>query len=210
MKAILALTALLIAVAPAAVAAKSPAKPAVAAPDRALIGRATAYLSGLRSAQAKFSQTDTRGAVSTGTFSLQRPGKARFAYDPPADLTVVADGTNVNISDAKLKTFDQYPLKQTPLAILLADRVKLSDAAAAASVTRGGGGFTVTVVDPKNRAQGSLALDFTSAPVALTGWTVTDPQGQRTTVKLSGLKAGVALAPSLFVLNDPRPHTFKP
>ena len=61
-----------------------PVAAATSAPptDMALVDKAAAYLQGLRSAEAKFSQTDPRGAVTTGTFSLQRPGKARFAYDP--------------------------------------------------------------------------------------------------------------------------------
>ncbi len=172
--------------------------------------RASAYLSGLKSAQAKFSQTDPRGAVTTGTFSLQRPGRARFAYDPPADLMVVADGVNVIVHDARLKTFDQYPLKQTPLSLLLGDQVKLTGAAAVAGVTRQGGGFSVMLRDARKQAQGGLTLAFTVSPLALSGWTVADAQGMKTTVKLSGLKTGVGLDPALFVLRDPRPHTFKP
>ncbi|MFV4677451.1 outer membrane lipoprotein carrier protein LolA, partial [Mycobacterium tuberculosis] len=73
----------------------------MSAADAALVDKAAAYLQGLKSAQARFSQTDPRGMVTTGTFSLQRPGKARFAYDAPTDLTVVADGVNVNVLDGK-------------------------------------------------------------------------------------------------------------
>ena len=201
----------MVALAPVAGDAK-PAKSAssVSVSDRALIDRAASYLSGLKTAQAKFSQTDPRGSVTTGLFSLQRPGRARFAYDPPADLTVVADGTNVIAHDARLKTFDQYPLKQTPLVMLLADQVKLSDGAANAAVSRRGAGFSVTLRDPKRQAQGSLTLDFSVSPVSLAGWTVVDAQGQRTTVRLSGLKSGVALEPNLFVLRDPKPRAFRP
>lgn len=201
--------ALLLAAAPPAFA--KPARPAAApSTDEAIVRRASAYLSGLKSAQAKFTQTDPRGAVTTGTFSLQRPGRARFAYDPPADLTVVADGANVNVQDAKLKTFDTYPLKQTPLAILLSERVKLTEGVAVGAVNRSAGAVSITVRDARNPAQGSLTLDFNVSPMALTGWTVVDATGQQTTVKLSGLRTGVALSPSLFVLHDPRPQMFRP
>ena len=190
---------------------KPVARPAAAsASDRALVQRATAYLSGLKSAQAKFTQADPRGAITTGTFSLQRPGRARFAYDPPAELTVVADGTDVNVADAKLKTFDHYPLKQTPLQLLLGARVKLGEAVNVAAVTRSGAGFSLTLREARNAAQGSLTLDFNSSPISLAGWAVVDATGQRTSVKLSGLRTGITLAPSLFVLHDPRPATFKP
>ncbi len=194
----------------ATAAAKPAPAPALTASDKALVDKTAAYLQGLRSAEAKFSQTDPRGGVTTGTFSLQRPGKARFAYDPPADLTVVADGANVDVYDGKLKTFDQYPLKRTPLALLLGSEVRFDKAAVVAAVSHDKAGFTITVRDAKKQAQGQLSLHFSTTPIALTGWVVVDAQGGKTTVTLSGLKGGVALAPSLFVLRDPNPHTIKP
>lgn len=203
-----------------ALAAASPAaaaKPATPPPaalskaDKALMDQAAAYLNGLKSAQARFSQTDPRGAVTGGTFYLQRPGKARFAYDAPTDLTVVADGVNVNVYDGKLKTFDQYPVKQTPLTMLLGTNVKFDQAVVVTGVERTKDGFTVSIKDKKKQADGRLDLNFSTGPMALTGWTVLDAQGLRTTVRLSGLKTGVALDSGLFVLRDPRPaHTFKP
>src|ERR1700761_9865624 len=99
------LLALLLAVAAPLALAPAEAKAAPLSPsDRGLIDKAATYLQGLRSAQAHFSQTDPRGAVTTGTFSLQRPGRARFAYDPPAALTVVADGVNVDVAAGKTQT----------------------------------------------------------------------------------------------------------
>jgi outer membrane lipoprotein-sorting protein len=190
--------------------AKPAATLALSTADQALVDQAARYLQGLKSAQAKFSQTDHRGMVTTGTFSLQRPGKARFAYDPPADLTVVADGANVNVYDAKLKTFDKYPLKNTPLNLLLGDTVRLDKAAAITSVVRDKTGFTITLRDAAKQAEGRLSLSFSTGPVALTGWQVLDAQGQRTTVRLLGLKTGIPLEAGLFVLKDPHPHTFKP
>lgn len=179
--------------------------------DKVLVDKAAGYLQGLKSAEARFSQTDPRGAVTTGVFSLLRPGRARFAYDPPADLTVVADGVNLNVYDGKLKTFDQYPLAQTPLALLLGSEVRFDRSVVIAGVSRDQDrGFTVSARDAKAPAQGQLSLHFSDAPMALTGWTVIDAQGGKTTVRLSGLKTGVSLSPGLFVLRDPHPHTIKP
>ncbi len=183
---------------------------ALASADRTLVDKAAAYLQALKTAQARFSQTDPRGAVTTGTFSLERPGKARFAYDAPTDLTVVADGLNVDVYDGKLKTYDQYPLRQTPLAVLLGSEVRFDKAAVVVGVSHDKGGFTVEVRDAKKQAQGKLSLRFSTGPMALTGWTVLDAQGGKTTVVLTGLRSGVPLASDLFVLRDPNPHTIKP
>lgn len=197
----------------AALAASHPkATAAVLSPaDKALVDQAASYMQGLKSVQARFNQTDPRGAVTNGTFSLQRPGKARFAYDAPTDLTVVSDGTAVSVYDGRLKTFDKYPLKSTPIAMLLGDQVKFDKAAVITAVARDKTGFIVTVRDAGKQAEGQLSLNFSTAPVALTGWIVIDAQGQKTQVRLSGLK-NAALAPDLFVLKDPHPPRvmFKP
>ena len=77
---------LILAVAAAAIAGPAAAQAGLTAADQALVQRATAYLEGLTQAKARFIQTDPRGQVSRGTLWLKRPGKARFAYDPPSGL----------------------------------------------------------------------------------------------------------------------------
>lgn len=194
-----------------ALAVKPPAPRAasLSTADRALADKAAAYLAGLKTAQAHFSQTDPRGATTTGTFSLQRPGKARFAYDAPTDLTVVADGVNVNVSDGRLKTFDQYPLARTPLSLLLAPDVHFDGKVLISGVARGPSSFSVTLKDARKQAEGQLTLTFSAAPMALTGWTVVDGQGLRTTVKLDGLKTGISLDQKLFEAHNSEKKPFK-
>lgn len=194
------------------------ASPALAAPDpiplsdadKALVQKATDYIQNLKTAQARFTQTDPKGSVTTGTFSLQRPGKARFAYDAPAALTVVSDGYNVNVYDARLKTFDQYPLGQTPLVLLLARQVRLDRGVAVVAVEHTKDGFTITARDARKEAEGRISMSFSDSPLMLRGWSVVDAQGLKTTVALEPLKAGLALSGDLFVLRDPRPHFGKP
>src|SRR5580704_5449413 len=69
----------------------------LSADDQALVAQAAAYLDGFNELKGRFTQTDARGAVTSGTLYLKRPGYARFAYDPPSSLLVVADGRNVSI-----------------------------------------------------------------------------------------------------------------
>ena len=178
--------------------------------DKALVQKATDYIQTLKTAQARFTQTDAKGSVTTGVFSLQRPGKARFAYDAPASLTVVSDGYNVNVYDARLKTFDQYPLGQTPLVLLLARQVRLDRGVAIAAVERTKDGFTITARDAKKEAEGRISMSFSEHPLMLKGWSVIDAQGLNTSVALEPLKTNLALNGDLFVLRDPRPHIGKP
>lgn len=171
--------------------------------DKALVDKAVAYLQSITEAKARFVQTDGRGLNSQGTVYLKRPGKARFAYDPPSGLTVVSDGGNVAVHDARLKTFDRYPLGATPLSLFLARNIRLDRGVTVSKVTRMADGFSITARDGTKKTAGQITLTFTDAPLALVGWTVVDAQGRSTRVKLNGLERASGLAPDLFVLKNP-------
>jgi outer membrane lipoprotein-sorting protein len=172
--------------------------------DRQLVEQAAAYLQSLKMAKGRFTQTSSRGASSSGVLYLNRPGKARFEYDPPAQMLVVSDGRNVSIYDRRLKTFDRAPLGATPLGIFLSRRIRLDEDVKVVRLTRSADGFAITVADARGQADGRLILEFAAEPIALRGWTVLDGQGVETRVRLSGLAPVSALDPALFVLTDPR------
>ncbi len=178
--------------------------------DQALVDQAAAYLQGLTTARGRFTQRSARGQMSTGTLYLNRPGKARFEYDAPAALLVVADGRNVSVFDSRLKSFNRYPLGATPLALFLSRRVRLDGEVMVTKVSRQEDGFSLTVKDSRKQSDGSLTMDFASSPIGLRGWTVVDAQGQQTHVQLDALSPVGSLEPALFVLNDPAKASSRP
>jgi outer membrane lipoprotein-sorting protein len=177
----------------------------LSAPDQALVDKAVAYLQGLAEAHGRFTQTDARGATSQGELYLKRPGKARFAYDPPSGLLVVSDGGAVAITDSRLKTFDSYPLAATPLSLFLAKTIRLDRGVQVTHVAKMSDGFAITARDGGKETAGQITLTFRDSPMTLAGWTVLDAQGRSTQVTISGLERASGLAPGLFVLKDPRP-----
>jgi outer membrane lipoprotein-sorting protein len=190
--------------APAAALAAAP-PPAISAEDQALVDKAVAYLQGLGEAKGRFTQTDAHGAVTTGELFLKRPGKARFAYDPPAGLLVVSDGGRVIVSDSRLNTFTAYPLGATPLSLFLAKTIRLDRGVQVTRVSRAADGFSITARDGKRETAGQIVLSFKDNPMSLVAWAVTDAQSHTTQVRLNGLQATSGLDPALFVLRDPRP-----
>lgn len=196
---------LALALAAAPLAGPAFAQAPLAAADRVLIDRAVAYLEGLTEARARFVQTDARGRATTGALFMKRPGKARFAYDPPSGLLVVSDGDLVSVQDSRLKTFESYPLGATPLSLFLARSIRLDRGVAVTRVSRMTDGFSITARDGKKETAGTITLTFTDAPLALVGWTVTDAQNRPTRVQLIGLQRASGLDRSLFVLKAPRP-----
>jgi outer membrane lipoprotein-sorting protein len=198
------------AIASPAFAQTAPVPAKLTAQQQALLDKATAYIQGLSSAKGRFVQTDARGTQTQGTFYLQRPGKARFAYDPPAGLLVVSNGNNVNIFDSRLKTYESYPLAKTPLNLLLAREVRLDRGVVITDVRPLADGFTIVAQDAKRQALGKISMDFSNGPVALMGWTVTDIKGGQIRVRLADFAETGALDPKLFVLTDPRRKIGRP
>jgi outer membrane lipoprotein-sorting protein len=182
------------------------AAPAVlSAEDQALVDKAVAYLQGLTEARGRFVQSDGRGAPVGGELFLKRPGKARFAYDPPSGLLVVSDGGSVARVDYRLKTYDAFPLAATPLSLFLAKTIRLDQGVQVTRVTRAADGFSITARDGKKQTAGQITLTFTDNPMSLAGWAVVDAQGHTTQIRITDLQRTSGLAPSLFVLKDPRP-----
>ncbi|MFN3859321.1 MAG: LolA family protein [Caulobacter sp.] len=166
--------------------------------DQALVTKATEYLQGLTSAKGRFVQYDPRGVSTGGSFYLQRPGKARFAYDAPSSKVLVSDGSIVAETDTRLKTVSRYPLGATPLALFLARNIRLDKSVRVVSVGRLDGGFSVTVADGGGKARGQLTLNFADGPVRLLGWVIRTAQGS-TRVQLTSLERTSGLDPKLFV-----------
>jgi outer membrane lipoprotein-sorting protein len=171
--------------------------------NKALVDKATAYLQGLGEMKGRFEQIDYRGGVSHGDVYLKRPGRARFAYDPPYSLLVISDGTNVMVSDPRLKTQNRYLLAVTPLSILLAKQVRLDRGVAVTRVDRFADGFAITARDAHHRNQGEITLTFADNPVALREWKMTDAQGRVTDIRLTAFEPAGGLEPNLFFIPAP-------
>jgi len=156
--------------------------------QRALVDKVSAYLTRVQVMSGDFAQVGPDGRRSQGQFYLQKPGKVRFDYDSPSRIDIIADGSSVVVRDRKLATQDVYPLSQTPLRFLLADRIDLLKDATVTAVSADETYVTV-LVEEKHAVIGTskLMMMFGAKDFQLKQWIVTDPQGYDTTVALSNL-----------------------
>lgn len=178
------------------------ALPAAAQVRDADLLRISNYLNGLESMAGDFVQIGPDGRLSRGDFAMRRPGRLRFDFDPPNRALIVADGTWVGVCDTQIGVYDRFPLSETPLDILLRDRVDLRDENAVQRIERGGGQLRVRAIDPDAPEQGSITLIFSETPLALRQWVVVDAQGLSTTVVLEETQSNISLDPRLFRLDQ--------
>ncbi|MGH7025299.1 MAG: LolA family protein [Caulobacteraceae bacterium] len=186
------------------------AAPALAPQDLALVEKARDYLRGISNAIGRFTQTDPAARVTTGTFYLSRPGRARFDYDPPSGLVVASNGFRVAVLNRRLGTLDAYPLGATPLGVLLSRDIRIDKNVEIGAVKRRPGGFSIIAHRATKKNEGQIALDFSDRPIALTGWSITDPQGGVTRVRLADFAPSRRLPNAFFELSPSRPPQAAP
>jgi outer membrane lipoprotein-sorting protein len=172
------------------------------AAQRALVDKVSGYLTRVQVMSGDFAQVGPDGRQSKGQFYVLKPGKVRFDYDSPSRIDIIADGSSVVVRDRKLATQDVYPLSQTPLRFLLAERIDLLRDATVVAVSADDTYVTV-VVEEKQALIGTsrLMMMFGAKDFQLKQWVVTDPQGYDTTIALSNLDTAKRPDPSLFKID---------
>lgn len=174
------------------------ASPALA--EKLSLNAISRYLNTIKLATSDFTQVNDDGSLSTGKFYIKRPGRMRFEYNPPEKLLVMAGGSQVGIFDGKsnIQKAERYPLRRTPLNLILEKNVNLAARNMVVGHDFDGTSTVVTAQDPKNPEYGTIQLKFTSNPVELRQWIVTDGQGAITTVILGQLQNADSLSSTLF------------
>ncbi len=188
--------------APLALVAVAPAS--AQAPD---LGSVQRYLRAITTMTADFSQTDRAGKVLTGTLTWKQPGKIRFQYEKGVPLLIVAEGGALTFVDYSVKQVQRWPIRNSPLGVLLDPSRDLSRFA---KVVPGDDRLlSVEARDPKHPEYGRITLVFArdaGGPAGLTlqGWVALDSQNNRTTVRLSNQRYGAPVADGAFRWTDPR------
>lgn len=159
----------------------------------------SAYLNDLKTAKGSFTQINTDGSLGKGTFYLRRPGRMRFEYEGRDSALVVAGQGTLAIFDQKSNAGpQQYPLKRTPLHIILQENVNLDQSNMVTAHSFDGTSTSITAQDPQHPEMGNVKLVFTNNPIELRQWVVTDEAGSKTTVILGDLDTKTRVPARLF------------
>lgn len=181
-----------------------PPAAALTARDQADLARVEAYLNSITTLRARFLQIAQNGASAEGTAWIWRPGRMRFEYDPPEPLLLVAYAGQFLMYDRELRAPTTLLVRQTPLAILLRERVQLSGDVTVTGMERSNGFLRVTMYRTSEPGEGLLTLVFNPDPIELRQWAVVDSQRRETRVSLFRVETGLRFPAGLFQFNDPR------
>lgn len=184
---------------------KAPRRPLTAV-EKGAMKRVSDYLNTIKSVQGRFTQIAADGRSVQGTFYLRKPGRIRFEYDKPNPILIVADGSSVAVSNSQLKTTDRYPLINSPLRLLLSERIDLTSDPRITDIKKETGILSFTARETAGPARGSITLVFAdSGQLELRQWDVVDAQGMRTTIALNEVRQEANIPPQLFVIQELSP-----
>jgi outer membrane lipoprotein-sorting protein len=156
--------------------------------EKISLNKISDYINGLTSLQADFEQVNSDGSIDTGKLYIRRPGRMRLEYTAPNNALVIAGAGSVAIFDDKSKNGPTlFPLKKTPLNLLLKKNVDLYKNEMITEHTANNENTFIVVTDPKRKSQGGIKIVFNNSPVSLQGWTITNQSNQKTKIILNKL-----------------------
>lgn len=163
----------------------------------------TDYLNAMTTAEGPFMQHNADGTMSTGTFSISRPGKLRMDYNGANAPLLIAGSGRVAIFDRKYRHSmpEQYPLSRTPLGPLLARNVDLARSEMIAGQSATEDRINVWARDPDHPEYGVGQFSFTREPLALKSWTMTNEGGETTHIEFGTLQTGVKIPLTKFSIH---------
>ncbi|HMI97245.1 MAG TPA: outer-membrane lipoprotein carrier protein LolA [Micropepsaceae bacterium] len=181
----------------------NPAPPHFSDAQKADLKRISDYLNTLKSIQGRFLQVGGDGKQEQGNFYLKKPGRVRFEYQKPNPNLVIADGATVAVQNADLHTTDRYPLRNSPLQLLLSDNIDLASDRRISAVKHEPGALSMTARDTMGRITLSFADSGTG--LELRQWDVVDAQGSHTTIVVNEMRQAADIPARLFVIEDLSP-----
>ena len=175
------------------------------------LDQAITALRSISTMKADFTQTDRNGQRLSGKLTLKRPGKIRFEYEKGVNMLLVSDGKALTFIDYDVNQKQRYPIGNSPLGALLnpnRDVKKYGRVIPTGSPNV----YSIEVKDSRNGI--AITLIFVKDAAApggleLTSWVALDAQNQRTTVRLSNQRYGVAVPDSVFSYREPRPSSHR-
>ncbi len=149
----------------------------------------------------EFIQFDPKGNQTNGKFYIQRPGKIRFNYNDPTPIKIISNGKTVAVNNRKLKTWDFYPLKKTPLSLVLGSKMAL-DPKTIRAVTSDADLTTIVMGDDRIFGNSEITMMFDPTTFDLRQWIIKDAQGKETTVMIFNVQKNVKIPAKYFKVDQ--------
>lgn len=168
--------------------------------DNKLLNQLENYLNQLDNISSQFIQSSTNGSEEGGKILISKPGKLRIEYKKSKEFLIVADGMWLHYFDTELNEIQSVIIEKSPAWILLKKNIDLKNDFNINKLEKKSGKITLTLVDKNIENIKKVELIFSSHPIKLKKWIVTDNHEIETTVALLNIIKKKNFKPKTFEL----------
>ena len=154
------------------------------------VGAAEAWFDSITTMKADFTQVASDGSAATGELHLRRPHRMKIIYDLDEPLILLTTPVWLHVDRPEEKRVTSYPIRETPLSLILQEQVKLRSPDFTTRHTVRNGITTIILTKETGEGAGELTLEFTNEPFELRRWSIRDSADVTTTVTLQNMRFG--------------------
>jgi outer membrane lipoprotein-sorting protein len=166
------------------------------------LGRIEAYLNGITNFIAPFTQTDSAGEETHGTFYLSRPGKLRWEYAPPYPILIIAKGSLLTYYDKELDEVSHVSLEDNLSGFLTRQNISFDDPGIEiVDLKKTDGNIYITITQKNKKEDGVLTLVFADKKIELKKMEMLDSIGKKTLVSFDTIVYDKPIDKSMFTLS---------
>ena len=155
------------------------------------VTRAEAWFNKIKSISADFVQVASDGTTAKGKLLFRRPSQMKITYrneDGGRGLQLITSRIWLHVDRPDEKLLTSYPLSETPLSLILAEKVSLRpDGYETRVKSTSAGVVQILVTKEEGEGAGHLTLEFSEKPFQFRRWILVDAAGIQTSVTLYNL-----------------------
>ncbi|MBQ9738400.1 MAG: outer membrane lipoprotein carrier protein LolA [Alphaproteobacteria bacterium] len=174
--------------------------------NRAILTKVEKAYNSMRTIKAKFAQFNSKvkDDLQTGDLYLSKPGKMRLVYEKGSPLEFYATDGYFIYHDKDLEEVSFFDLAQTPVALILKDKLSFTDPDFVVSDVQDVlDEYFVSAHKKDAEELGTLTLVIDKDTLELKQWDVVDMQGVKSTVSLYDITANKPIKDSMFNFVNP-------
>ena len=174
--------------------------------NRAILTKVENAYNSMRTIKAKFAQFNSKvkDDLQTGDLYLSKPGKMRLVYEKGSPLEFYAINGFFIYHDKDLQEVSYFDLNQTPVALILKDKLSFTDPDFVVSDVQDVlDEYFVSAHKKDAEELGTLTVVIDKDTLELKQWDVVDMQGIKSTVSLYDISANKPIKDSMFNFVNP-------
>ena len=152
------------------------------------VTRAEEWFNKIKSIKADFVQVASDGTSAKGKLLFRRPSQMKITYrneNGGQGLQLITSKIWLHVDRPDEKLLTSYPLSETPLSLILAQKVSLRPDGYETRIKPSSAGVVqILVAKEEGEGAGQLILEFTEKPFQFRRWIVVDAVGMQTSVTL--------------------------